>query len=105
MRACTRGEDHEIKTGETFCKLSGFAFCLLLFERVDELDGREEADLAAIMFDGLHAKGCRDMSFARAGATPSRALLRNTLPGSGSGQCFARRPGTRSDEVGAPLPR
>jgi len=62
MRACTKGEDHEIKTGETFCKPSGFALGLLLFECVDdELDGREEADLAAVMFDGLHARRCRDM--------------------------------------------
>jgi len=68
-------EDHESKTGETFCKLSGFAFSLLLFERVDELDGREEAYLAAMMFDSLHAKGCRDMGFASAGTTDQHDVL------------------------------
>jgi len=72
-RNLPRGRDHEVQRDKAFGKLSGFAFCLLVFERVDDLDGREEADLAAMMFDGLHGKGCRDMRFA--GATPSRALL------------------------------
>ncbi|MFQ3251746.1 MAG: hypothetical protein ACI9U6_000020 [Loktanella salsilacus] len=29
----------------------------------------EEANLAAVMFDSLHGKGCRDVCFAGAGAT------------------------------------
>lgn len=57
-------EDHEIKLCKAFGKLSSLPLGLLLFERVDQLDGREEADLAAVMFDGLHAKGCRDMGFS-----------------------------------------
>ena len=37
--------------------LTGFALRLLLFEGVDELDGGEEADLPAQVFDGLDADG------------------------------------------------
>ena len=40
-----RGQNHEIKADKAFGKLPSFAFGLLLFERVDELDDREEADL------------------------------------------------------------
>ena len=57
-------EDHEIEAGEAFGDLTGFTFCLFLFERVDELDGREEADLSPVMLDGLDAKGRRDMGFS-----------------------------------------
>jgi len=39
MRACTRGEDHEIEADEAFGYLPSFAFCLFLFERVNELNG------------------------------------------------------------------
>jgi hypothetical protein len=67
------GQDHEIQADKALGKLSGFAFGLLLFERVDELDGREEANLAAMMLNSLHTKGCRGMRFASPRATPSRA--------------------------------
>jgi len=58
-------EDHEIKAGEAFGDLTGLALCLFLFEGIDELDGREEADLSPVMLDGLDAKGRRDMILYR----------------------------------------
>lgn len=56
-------QDHEIKLGEAFGELNSLPFGLLLFKCVDLLDSREETDLSAVMFDGLHTKGCRDMGF------------------------------------------
>jgi hypothetical protein len=57
-------EDHEIEAGEAFGDLTGLALCLFLFEGIDELDGREEANLSPVMLDGLDAKGRRDMGFS-----------------------------------------
>ena len=47
----------EIELGQAFGKLPSFALGLFLFKRVDQFDGREEADFATMMFDRLHAKG------------------------------------------------
>ena len=51
-------QDHEVELGHCLGDLSGLALGLFLFEGVDEFDGREEADLAAMMFDGLNSD-CR----------------------------------------------
>ena len=72
-------EDHEIEAGEAFGDLTGFTFCLFLFERVDELDGREEADLSPVMLDGLDAKGRRNMILYR--EPSSFFTLRLSAPG------------------------
>lgn len=40
---------------------------LLLFQRVDQLNGREEPDPLVMMFDGLDTDGRGDMRLARAG--------------------------------------
>ena len=66
---------HEIQADKAFGKLSGFAFGLLPFECVDELDGREEANLATMVLDSLHTKGCRGMSFASPRATDQHDVL------------------------------
>ena len=55
--------------------MPSFAFCLLLFERVDGLNGREEADFAAVMLDGLHAEGGGNMGFSSAGAADQDNVL------------------------------
>lgn len=52
----------EIEAGQAFGDLSGLT--LLLFQRVDQLDSREEANLSAVMLDGLNAQGGRDMGLA-----------------------------------------
>ena len=48
---------------------------LFLFQRIDQLDGREEADLPAVVFDGLDAEGGGGMGFARSGATNQHDVL------------------------------
>ena len=58
-------EDHEIELGQVFGNLPGLALGLFLLEGVDQLDRGEEADLSAMMFDGLDAKGGGDMILYR----------------------------------------
>jgi hypothetical protein len=54
----------EIELGQAFRGLAGLALGLFLFEGIDQFDGREEADLSAVMFDGLDAEGGGNMGFA-----------------------------------------
>src|SRR6202789_4021439 len=61
-------QDDEVGIGEPSCDLPGLSLKLFLFEGVDELDGREEPDTLAVMFDGLDADGRGEMRLARAGA-------------------------------------
>ncbi len=42
-------QDHEVELGQAFGDLSGLALGLFLFEGVDQFDGREEADLSAVI--------------------------------------------------------
>ena len=58
-------QDHEVELGQAFRDLPGLALGFFLFERVDQFDGREEADLPAVMLDGLDAKRCCDMILYR----------------------------------------
>ena len=51
-----KGEDNEVELGHGFRDLPGLALNLFLFEGVDQFDGREEANLAAVMFDGMDAE-------------------------------------------------
>ncbi len=48
--------------------LPGLALGILLFQDVDELDGRKETDPFTMMLDGLDAESCRDVRLARARA-------------------------------------
>ncbi len=50
-------EGDEVGADQAFGDLAGRAQQFLLLERVDELDGGEEADLPAQVFDGLDADG------------------------------------------------
>ena len=59
-------QDHQVELDQGLGDLTGLALGLFLFERVDQFDRREEADLSAMMFDGLDAEGGRDMRFAGA---------------------------------------
>jgi hypothetical protein len=68
-------EDHEVEAGQAFGDLPGLALGLFLFEGVDQFDGREEADLAAVMLDGLDAEGGRDMGLAGAGPADQHDVL------------------------------
>src|SRR5690606_39487691 len=60
-------EDDEIGMDEAVGDLPGSALRLLLLERIDQFDGREEANASAVVLDRLHADGCRDMGLSRAG--------------------------------------
>ncbi len=53
--------------GEPARDLPRLALKLLLFDGVDEFDGREEPDALAVMLDRLDADGGRQMRLARAG--------------------------------------
>ena len=65
----------EVEFGQAFGDLPGLALGLFLFEGVDQFDGREEADLAAVMFDGLDAKGSGDMGLAGSRAADQNNIL------------------------------
>ena len=69
-------EDHEVELGEVFGDLPGFAFGFLLFEGVDQLDRGEEADLPAMMFDGLNAECCRNMGLSGTRTADQHDILR-----------------------------
>ena len=79
-------QDDEVGIGEPSCDLPGLSLKLFLFEGVDELDGREEPDTLAVMFDGLDADGRGEMRLARAGRGSDmapgfwRAKRRSTTP-------------------------
>ena len=60
-------EDDEVGMGQSPCDLSWLSLKLLLFESVDEFDGREEPDALAMMLDGLDADRGGEMRLARAG--------------------------------------
>ena len=75
-------QDHEIKPCQAFGDLAGFALGLFLFQGIDQFDGREEADFAVMMLDGLDAQGRGGMGLAGAWA----ALI------SPSGLCMPVRP-------------
>ncbi len=66
----------EVGLGQAFCALPGLALGLFLFEGVDQVDGRKEADLAAVMFDGLDTESGGDMGLAG-----SRAADQHDIPG------------------------
>ena len=55
----------EVELGQAFGNLAGLSLGLFLFEGIDQFDGGEEADLAAMMLDGLDTEGRRDMGLAR----------------------------------------
>ena len=59
-------QDDEVEFGQVFGDLACFAFGLFLLEGIDQFNGREEADFAAMMLDCLDTKGCGDMGFAGA---------------------------------------
>ena len=61
-------EHNEIRVSEPAGDLPGLALGLLLLERIDELDGGEDADPLAVLFDGLDAQGGGDVGFACARA-------------------------------------
>ncbi len=48
---------------------------LLLFERVDQFDGREEPDPLVVMFDGLDPDCRGDVRLARAGAADQNDVV------------------------------
>jgi hypothetical protein len=45
-----------VETQEALGKLTGLVPGLFLFQRIDQIDGGEEADLLAVMLDGLHTE-------------------------------------------------
>jgi hypothetical protein len=64
-------EDHEVEAYHAFRDLAG----LFPFEGVDERDGRDEADLAAVVLDELDADGGGDMGLAGAGSADQHDVL------------------------------
>lgn len=69
-------QDHQIEAGQAFGDLSGLTLRLFLFQRVDQLESREEANLSAVMLDGLYAQGGRDMGLAGARSADQDDVLR-----------------------------
>src|SRR5271154_6748596 len=69
-------QDDEVGMGEPARDLSGPSLKLLLFEGVDELDRREEANALAVVFDGLDADGRCEVRLARAGAADEDDVVR-----------------------------
>ncbi len=69
-------QDQQIEANQRLGDLACLAFGLLLFESIDQFDGREEADLSAMVLDGLDSKSGRDMRFASARATDKDNVLR-----------------------------
>jgi hypothetical protein len=57
--------EYAVGAREALGDLPRSALCLLLLERVDELDGGEEADLLAVMLDSLDAERRRDVAHQR----------------------------------------
>ena len=55
--------------------MSGFAFGFFLFEGIHQLNCGEDADLSAVMLDGLDAKGCGGIGFAGAWAADQHDIL------------------------------
>ena len=68
-------QNHEIELGHCLGNLACFAFGLFLFKGVDQFDGGEEADLAAVMFDGLDAERGGNMGLAGSRATDQDHVL------------------------------
>ena len=62
-------KDDEVGIGEPPGDLPRLSLKLLLFEGVDELNGREEPDALAVMLDGLDADGRGEMRLTRARRT------------------------------------
>ena len=60
-------EDHEVGACQGLCDLAGLSLGLLLFERIDQLDRREEAGPLSMMLHGLDAECSRDVRLAGAG--------------------------------------
>ena len=46
-------EDNEVVAHKSLGQLSGLSVCFLLFESIDQFDGRVEPRLFPVMFDGL----------------------------------------------------
>ena len=62
-------QDYEIASNQPLGELTGLSQGFLLLERIDQFDRREEANLFAVMFDGLNAEGGRQMRFSCSGTS------------------------------------
>lgn len=71
-------QDHEIGMHEAIGDLAGSSLCLLLFQRIDQLDRREEANLSVMMLDGLDAESGRYTGFACWPPTSTMLLASST---------------------------
>ena len=69
-------EDHQVEAGKAFGDLPGLALGLFLFQRIYQLDGREEASLSAVMFDGLNAEGGCDVGLSGSWPPDQHDVLR-----------------------------
>ena len=66
----------EVQLGQAFRDLPDLALRLFLFEGVDQFNGGEKANLAAMMLNGLDAEGGRDMGLACAWTADQHDVLR-----------------------------
>jgi hypothetical protein len=69
-------ENDEIGISEPPSDLPSLPLKLLLFEGVDEFNGREEPDTLAVMLDSLNADGRGEMRLARARAADKDDIVR-----------------------------
>ena len=64
-----------IETQQALGKLACLVHRLFLFQRIDQIDGGEEADLLAVMLDGLHTKRGGNVRLAGAGPTDEHHVI------------------------------
>ena len=69
-------EDDEVRVDEAAGDLTGLSQSLLLFEGIDELDGREEADPPVMMLDGVDAESRGDLGLADTGTADQDDVVR-----------------------------
>ncbi len=67
-------QDHHVQAGHAFGNLPSLTLGLFLLKGIDQFDGGEEPDLAAVMFYSLDTESCCDMCLSGA-----RAPIRTTF--------------------------
>ena len=68
-------EDDEITVSQATGDLTGSPLHFLLLERIDQFNGREEADAFLMMLDGLHADGSGDVGLAGSRSTDQNDVV------------------------------
>jgi hypothetical protein len=68
-------QDDEVELEQAFGQLPSLVGRLFLFQRIDQIDGGEEAYFPAVVLDSLDAKGGGDVAFPGAGPTDQHDVV------------------------------